>query len=144
MRLERYEHFQGLRLALMCAALLLVISACQNGPASSKQATSTAVSGQYGTISVPIQVASHHNSNPTQGNNSGSPPGPVPAGSGSVPAAFPHYLSFGVMSTPGTASLLDAMHSQNGTAYTFRYQYLAGGVNTNSGWETWNQPAGQF
>src|SRR5712692_112915 len=148
MKLERYEYFQGLSLALMYAALLLVISACQNGPASSKQATSTAISKQHSTISVPIQLASHHSSTPTslpmQGNNSGSPPGPVPSGSGSVPAAFPHYLSFGVMNTPGTASLLDAMRSQNGTSYNFRYQYLAGGVNTNSGWETWNQPAGQF
>lgn len=48
------------------------------------------------------------------------------------------------MSAPGAAAALDAQRSQNGTAYAFRYQYLAGGVNTKSGWETWNQPAGQF
>lgn len=48
------------------------------------------------------------------------------------------------MSAPGEASLLDAQRSQNGTAYAFRYQYLAGGVNTKAGWETWNQPTGQF
>ena len=28
-------------------------------------------------------------------------------------------------------------------AYRFRYQYLAGGVNTGSGWATWN-PNGAF
>src|SRR5579859_4490975 len=26
----------------------------------------------------------------------------------------------------------------------YRYQYLTGGVNTGSGWETWNSPAGSF
>ncbi len=76
--------------------------------------------------------------------NPGTPPGPVPSGTGFVPAAFPSYLSFGVMSNPGTASVLDSMHSQNGTVFNFRYQYLTGGVNTGHGWETWNQPAGQY
>ena len=28
--------------------------------------------------------------------------------------------------------------------WTYRYTYLAGGVNTGSGWETWNSPAGQY
>src|SRR5579884_1034101 len=69
---------------------------------------------------------------------------PVPSGSGGVPAAFPRYFSFGVMNPPGAASDLDQMRSQNGAAFAFRYQYLTGGVNTGKGWETWNQPAGQF
>ena len=54
------------------------------------------------------------------------------------------YFSFGVVNAPGDATLLDAMRSQNGTFFAFRYQYLAGGVNTGSGWETWNTPSGQF
>lgn len=81
---------------------------------------------------------------PSGTSSTGSPPGPVPSGSGIIPSAFPHYFSFGVMNGPGAASTLDAMRSQNGTAFAFRYQYLTGGVNTGSGWETWNQPAGQF
>lgn len=76
--------------------------------------------------------------------NSGGPPGPVPPGTGNLPSAFPPYFSFGIMNSPGTASTLDAMRSQNGTAFTFRYQYLTGGVNTGSGWEHWQSPAGQF
>ncbi len=66
------------------------------------------------------------------------------AGRGSIPAAFPHYFSFGVLSQTYFAPLLDAMRSQNGTAFAFRYQYLSGGVNTNRGWETWSQPPGQY
>lgn len=76
--------------------------------------------------------------------NPGTPPGPVPPGAGAVPAAFPHYFSFGVMSPSGTASALDDMRRRNGAAFTFRYQYLTGGVNTGHGWETWQQPTGQF
>src|SRR5260370_39673848 len=70
---------------------------------------------------------------------------PTPnSSSGSSPAAFPRYFSFGVMSPPGGTAALDDMRSRNGAAFAFRYQYLTGGVNTNHGWETWNQPAGQF
>jgi hypothetical protein len=36
------------------------------------------------------------------------------------------------------------MRTRNGSAFTFRYQYLTGGVNTGRGWETWQQPTGQF
>ena len=74
----------------------------------------------------------------------GSPPGPVASGSGTLPSGFPHYFSFGVMNAPGAVSDLNQMRSTNGTSYAFRYQYLTGGVNTGHGWETWNQPAGQF
>lgn len=61
-----------------------------------------------------------------------------------LPTAFPKYFSFGVMNSPTDINTLDQMRTQNGTAFSFRYQYLAGGVNTGHGWETWNQPAGQF
>jgi len=57
---------------------------------------------------------------------------------------LPRYFSFGISNSPGAVSALDDQRSQNGTAFAFRYQYLTGGVNTSQGWETWNQPAGQF
>jgi hypothetical protein len=60
-------------------------------------------------------------------------------------------LHFGLASGPGTG--LDWMVS-SGVPWRYRYQYLAGGINTannstdpcaaNAGWQTWNSPAGQF
>jgi hypothetical protein len=41
--------------------------------------------------------------------------------------------------SPGGAA---ALHTSG--AYKFRYQYLCGGVNTGTGWSTWNSPAGKF
>jgi hypothetical protein len=34
--------------------------------------------------------------------------------------------------------------TSSGAKWDARYQYLAGGVNTGSGWATWNTPAGMF
>ncbi|HEX8036749.1 MAG TPA: hypothetical protein VF510_23020 [Ktedonobacterales bacterium] len=61
-----------------------------------------------------------------------------------VPPAIPSHFSFGLMNSPGDVSLMNDMRSRNGAAWDFRYQYLAGGVNTGHGWETWNQPSGAF
>jgi hypothetical protein len=47
-------------------------------------------------------------------------------------AAWPGHLAVGASRPPGDVPALDA-----------RYQYLAGGVNTGSGWSTWN-PNGTF
>lgn len=55
---------------------------------------------------------------------------------------MPTHFSFGIMDAPGGTSYLNGMRSSNGTAWDFRYQYLAGGAGT--GWSTWNSPAGQF
>lgn len=57
---------------------------------------------------------------------------------------MPTHFAFGIMSAPGDASYLVNMRQQNGTAWDYRYQYLAGGVNTGKGWTTWNSPAGAF
>src|SRR3954453_12510661 len=57
---------------------------------------------------------------------------PLPAG---WPAA---NLQLGVSASPNGAAALKAR-----AAYQFRYQYLAGGVNTGNGWATWN-PDGEF
>lgn len=61
-----------------------------------------------------------------------------------LPVGMPMHFAFGVMNSPGDVGLLNDMRTHNGTSWDFRYQYLAGGVNTGQGWETWNSPAGQF
>lgn len=73
-------------------------------------------------------------------------PGNTQAGSSasSLPAGIPSHFSFGLMNSPGDVGLMNDMRSRNGTAWDFRYQYLAGGVNTGHGWETWNQPSSTF
>src|SRR6266852_5805956 len=60
-------------------------------------------------------------------------------------------LHFGLANSPGTD--FNWLVS-SGVPWRYRYQYLAGGVNTggatgdpcgaNAGWQTWNSPAGQF
>jgi len=50
-----------------------------------------------------------------------------------LPAAWPKQIELGMADSPGGAA---AMKST--TAFKFRYQYLAGGANTGSGWATWN------
>ena len=49
-------------------------------------------------------------------------------------------LHFGLANEPDG---LDWMTS-SGVPWRYRYQYLSAGVNTSSGWETWNSPAGAF
>src|SRR3954452_14826324 len=53
-----------------------------------------------------------------------------------VVAALSHHFAIGVSDQPGGAAKL-------GGAVELRYQYLAGGVNTGSGWSTGN-PGGSF
>src|SRR3954468_9952648 len=52
-----------------------------------------------------------------------------------LPHGWPHHLAVGVRDSPGGAPAARGLD--------FRYQYLAGGVNTGSGWATWN-PGGSF
>jgi len=54
-------------------------------------------------------------------------------GSRRCPKGWPGTLQLGLTESPGDTS----------GPYGFRYQYLAGGVNTGSGWSTWN-PDGTF
>jgi hypothetical protein len=65
-------------------------------------------------------------------------------GDGQVPPGMPAHFAFGLMNAPGDVGLMNDMRTRNGAAWDFRYQYLAGGVNTGHGWETWTSPAGQF
>src|SRR4051794_36062291 len=50
-----------------------------------------------------------------------------------LPAKWPHTLQLGMSESPG----------EQVSPLGFRYQYLAGGVNTGGGWATWN-PNGTF
>jgi hypothetical protein len=54
----------------------------------------------------------------------------------SLPAGF----GFGLANGPTDLSWMTG----SGVPWRYRYQYLAGGVNTGNGWETWNTPPGQF
>jgi hypothetical protein len=55
-----------------------------------------------------------------------------------LPAHWPKTLQIGLADSPGGAGAL-----KRAAPFGFRYQYLAGGVNTGSGWSTWN-PSGSF
>jgi hypothetical protein len=55
-----------------------------------------------------------------------------------LPHGWPATLQTGLTDSPGGAAKLRAA-----APLGFRYQYLAGGVNTGSGWATWN-PNGTF
>jgi len=50
-----------------------------------------------------------------------------------LPAGWPAHLELGAADSPGGAAAMRAT-----APFLFRYQYLAGGVNTNRGWATWN------
>jgi hypothetical protein len=54
------------------------------------------------------------------------------------PAGLPDHFGFGASAGQG-----DTWMPQTGVPFDYRMQYLAGGVNTGSGWETWN-PNGTF
>lgn len=58
----------------------------------------------------------------------------VPGTLAPLPAGWPTTLQLGMSDAPGGAAALRAS-----TNFGFRYQYLAGGVNTSNGWAFWNQ-----
>src|ERR1700704_4663605 len=64
-----------------------------------------------------------------------APPNP---GTSPLPSLWPTTLQLGMADEPGDAA---ALH--RAAPFGFRYQYLAGGVNTGQGWATWN-PNGSF
>ena len=55
-----------------------------------------------------------------------------------LPTGWPARVELGMADSPGGAAAMKAT-----APFLFRYQYLAGGVNTGSGWSTWN-PNGDF
>src|SRR5947209_6433480 len=54
-----------------------------------------------------------------------------------LPVGWPHHVALGLSDAPGDAG---AVRRQ--ARFDARYQYLAGGVNTGSGWATWNPDGG--
>ena len=74
--------------------------------------------------STPTSATATHTPTPV----SGLPP---------IPRGFRGYLSMGLFNKD-TDDLLP------GIPFDFRYQYLAGGVNTGDGWAQWNNPPGQY
>jgi hypothetical protein len=90
-------------------------------------------------IAVPSQAAAAPAA-ATQAAAAPAAPTPAAATMPPLPATWPStHLEIGLTDSPGGAA---ALHSSG--AYKFRYQYLAGGVNTGTGWSTWNSPPGQF
>jgi hypothetical protein len=61
----------------------------------------------------------------------------VPAVLPPIPAGMPTHFNFGLFNT-------DVNSAPASVPWDFRYQYLAGGVNTGNGWATWNSPPGQY
>ena len=55
-----------------------------------------------------------------------------------LPQRWTHTLQIGLADSPGGAASL-----RRSASFGFRYQYLAGGVNTGQGWSSWN-PDGTF
>jgi hypothetical protein len=55
-----------------------------------------------------------------------------------LPKRWPRTFQLGLTDSPGGAAALRKV-----APFGFRYQYLAGGVNTGQGWSTWN-PDGSF
>ncbi len=55
-----------------------------------------------------------------------------------LPIGWPRGFALGITDPPGGAAATAAM-----APFGFRYQYLAGGVNTGHGWPAWN-PNGDF
>ena len=65
-----------------------------------------------------------------------APPTATPPPSGALPALparWPSTMQLGPADAPGGAA-----RSRQVAPFGFRYQYLAGGVNTGDGWATWN------
>jgi hypothetical protein len=58
---------------------------------------------------------------------------PLAAQLPSPPTGWPSHFEIGISDAPGGAAALRAT-----APFLFRYQYLAGGVNTGNGWSTWN------
>lgn len=67
---------------------------------------------------------------------SASPAGALPA----LPPCLPRHFALGLANRPEDIQWM----VDSGIPWDFRYQYLAGGVNTGEGWATWIGPPGSF
>jgi hypothetical protein len=58
------------------------------------------------------------------------------------PSGLPNHFGFGLSAHPDDTGIYGWM-PDSGISWDYAYQYLAGGVNTGQGWETWH-PNGTF
>ncbi len=65
-----------------------------------------------------------------------APAGALPT----LPPCLPRHFSLGLANRPEDIQWM----IDSGIPWDFRYQYLAGGVNTGEGWATWTEPPGSF
>ncbi len=158
MKVYSGDRVREIILSILCVCLsvclLITVSACENAvtPTSpetraSATATERAAGSTYAPSAhrgTPEATASGTPQQEAANVVAGSAPGPVTAGSGALPASFPRYFSFGIMSEDSTLAELDGMRANNGTQFAFRYQYLVGGTNTGHGWESWGGTDGYF
>ena len=61
-----------------------------------------------------------------------------------LPEGLPGHFAFGLMNGPGEIGLMNAMRSENGTSWDYRYVILTGGVTGGHGWETSGAKPGAF
>ncbi len=147
MHLFQTKRYTITSLVLLHLCILLLATACGTtslAAFSKPHAVSRSTHNSSTSVTVPKQ-GNTTTATATAGTTTGYHTGLTPlAFNPLLVSNFPHYVSFGAMSNPGGATALDDMRTKNGAAFAFRYQYLTGGVNTGHGWETWNQPAGQY
>jgi hypothetical protein len=71
------------------------------------------------------------------------PPSPPPRPTtppNAIPSGLPTRLGIGLAASPNDLSPAGWVAS-TGVPFDYAYQYLAGGVNTGQGWQTWNTAA---
>ena len=59
-----------------------------------------------------------------------------------LPGALPAHFGIGLAAAPGSSGIYGWLPN-SGIPWDYAYQYLSGGTNTGTGWETWNS-SGQF
>ena len=57
-----------------------------------------------------------------------------------LPPGLPPHLGIGLANQPSQLTWM----TDSGVPWDYRYQYLTGGVNTDEGWTTWDDPPGSF
>ncbi|MDQ6651041.1 MAG: hypothetical protein M3Z02_13125 [Actinomycetota bacterium] len=105
---------------LAIAAVLVATTASATAPAASAAARSSALAVSARRVAA----------------------GSVGTPAAGVPAGLPLRLGLGVSAEPDASGLYGWM-ADSGVAWDYAYTYLAGGVNTGTGWATWNA-AGQY
>jgi hypothetical protein len=70
----------------------------------------------------------------------GPPPPPPTTPPNQIPAGLPARLGIGLAASPNDLSPTGWV-AGTGVPFDYAYQYLAGGVNTGQGWQTWNTAA---